>query len=170
VKTFKQQANRSSGTLPEDNLRMFVAALFSALHVLTLALGAGALFARGRALSGSLDEAGWKRLLAADNAWGIAALLWITTGLARVFFGGKEPAFYWRNGFFWIKLSLFALIFLLELTPMITFIRVRGARRRGLPAPLFPQDAYRRINTLEGMLLIAIVFSASFMARGAWLF
>jgi len=55
-----------------------VAALLSAVHVLTLALGAGAVFARGRALGRPLDEAGWARPLAADNAWGLAALLWIS--------------------------------------------------------------------------------------------
>jgi hypothetical protein len=38
-------------------------------------------------------------LLAADTSWGVAAGLWIASGLARVFLGGKEPAFYWRNGF-----------------------------------------------------------------------
>ena len=46
---------------------MVVAALLSAIHMLTLALGAGAIFARGRALAGPLDDAGWKRLLAADT-------------------------------------------------------------------------------------------------------
>ena len=65
-----------------------------AVHVLTLALGLGAVFARGRALSRPLDDAGWQRLLAADSLWGAAAGLWIASGLARVFYGGKEPAFY----------------------------------------------------------------------------
>src|SRR3989442_1730473 len=60
---------------------MVVAALLSAVHMLTLALGAGAIFARGRALSRPLDDTGWARLLAADNAWGMAALLWIASGL-----------------------------------------------------------------------------------------
>ena len=46
-------------------------------------------------------------MLAADNAWGIAAALWIVSGLGRVFFGGKETGFYWRNGLFWTKLALF---------------------------------------------------------------
>ena len=77
---------------------MVVAALLSAVHMLTL--GAGAIFARGRALSRPLDDAGWARLLAADNAWGMAALLWIASGLGGVFYGGKEPSFYWRNSFF----------------------------------------------------------------------
>jgi uncharacterized membrane protein len=68
------------------------AALLSAIHMLTLALGLGGIFARGRAMSRPLDEDGWKRLLAADSVWGVAALLWIASGLGRVFFGGKEPA------------------------------------------------------------------------------
>ena len=149
---------------------MLVAALLSAIHLLTLALGAGALFARGRALLRPLDEAGWNRLLAADSAWGVAALLWIASGLARVFFGGKEPSFYWRNGFFWVKLALFGMVFALELRPMMTFIRVRSARSKGMPVPPFPIDAYRRINAIELALVVAIVFVAAFMARGAWLF
>jgi putative membrane protein len=145
-------------------------ALLSAIHVLTLALGLGGVFLRGRALAGRLDDAGWRRLLAADNAWGIAAGLWIASGLGRVFFGGKEPGFYWHNGFFWVKLGLFGLVFALELTPMITFIRVRAARGRGTPLPRFPVETYRRINSAELVLVVAIVIAATFMARGAWLF
>jgi putative membrane protein len=146
------------------------AALLSAIHLLTLALGAGAVYLRGRALAQPLDEAGWRRLLAADNAWGLAALLWISSGLARVFLGGKEPAFYWGNGFFWVKMAMFGLIFALELSPMMTFIRVRQARRKGLALPRFSPEAYRRINSAELGLVIGIVFMAAFMSRGAWMF
>jgi putative membrane protein len=87
-----------------------------------------------------------------------------------VFFGGKEPSFYWHNGFFWIKLALFALVFVLEFTPMMTFIRVRSARRRGIALPRFSVEACRRINSAEIVFVVAIVFAAAFMARGAWLF
>jgi putative membrane protein len=149
---------------------MVISALLSAVHVLTLALGLGAIFIRGRALAGPLDEAGWQRLLAADNLWGAAAALWIVSGLGRVFFGGKEPAFYWHNGFFWVKLALFGLVFALELTPMMTFIRVRSARSRGTALPRLSVSAHRRINQAEVVLVVAIVFVAAFMARGAWLF
>jgi putative membrane protein len=147
-----------------------VAALLSAVHVLTLALGLGAVFMRGRALAGPLDEAGWRRLLSADNVWGIAAGLWMASGLGRVFFGGKELAFYTHNGFFWVKLGLFGLVFALELAPMMTFIRVRSARKRGTALPRFSVEAYRRINAAEVVLVVTIVFVAAFMARGAWLF
>jgi putative membrane protein len=147
-----------------------ISALLSAVHVLTLALGLGAVFMRGRALARPLDEAGWQRLLAADNVWGVAAGLWIASGLGRVFLGGKEPGFYWHNGFFWLKLALFGLVFALELMPMMTFIRVRSARRRSTALPRFSIATYRRINAAEVVLVVAIVFAAAFMARGAWLF
>lgn len=87
-----------------------------------------------------------------------------------MFLGGKDPSFYWRNAIFWIKLALFGLVFVLELTPMTTFIRVRTARRRGTALPRFPAVAYHRINTAEVVIVVAIVFVAAFMARGAWLF
>ena len=148
---------------------MIGAALLSTVHLLTLALGLGAVFMRGRALAHPLDGAGWRRLLAADSAWGIAAVLWIVTGLARVFFGGKGPYFYWHNGFFWIKLGLFGLVFALELAPMVTFIRVRIAQRRGTPLPAFPLQAYQAINTVEIVLIVGIVFAASLMARAVWM-
>lgn len=147
-----------------------VSAVLSAIHVLTLALGLGAVFARGQALAGALDAAGWRRLLAADTLWGIAAGLWIASGLARVFFGGKEASFYWHNGFFWIKMALFLSVFVLELAPMTTFIRVRAAQGRGTALPQFSVDAYRRINTAEIVLVVVLVPIAALMARGAWLF
>jgi len=149
---------------------MIVAALLSAIHVLTLGLGLGSVYMRGRALAGRLDETGWKRLLAADTAWGAAAGLWVASGVGRVFFGGKEPGFYWRNGFFWVKLALFGAVVVLELAPMITFIRARTARAKGSPMPGFSVEAYRRINAVEVVLVVIIVFTAAFMARGAWLF
>jgi putative membrane protein len=153
-----------------DCYTVVVAALLSAIHVLTLALGLGAVYARGLALGRPLDDDGWRRLLAADNAWGTAAGLWIVSGLGRVFFGGKETSFYWRNGLFWVKLGLFALVFVLELRPMTTFMRVRSARRHAAPLPAFSAAEYYRINSAEFALVFTIVVVATFMARGAWMF
>jgi uncharacterized membrane protein len=149
---------------------MIVAALLSAIHLLTLALGLGAVVWRGRALASTLGDGDWEKVLAADNAWGIASGLWIASGLARVFYGGKEVVFYTHNGFFWIKMALFVAVFLLELTPMIAFIRVRAARGRGQPLPQLPLATFRRINAIEVALVITMVVIAAFMARGAWLF
>jgi putative membrane protein len=95
---------------------MLARASLSALHVLALAIGFGAVFARGRRLRDLRrtpeDPGVLARLLQADALWGVAALLWIATGLLRVFGGlEKQPGFYLRNGFFWIKMALFLLVF-----------------------------------------------------------
>jgi putative membrane protein len=149
---------------------MVISALLSAIHVLTLVIGLGSLGMRGRALSRPLDDAAWDQLLWADTGWGVAAGLWIASGLARVFWGGKSPDFYSHNGLFWIKLALFGLVFAIELRPMITFIKVRSARRNRTALPVFSVDAYRTINFVEIAFVVTIVFVAAFMARGAWLF
>jgi len=103
-----------------------ISAIVSALHVLALALGLPSIFFRGRALKGSLDGPGLHRLFTADTVWGIAALLWLATGLARAFGGlEKGSAFYLASPLFWLKITLFATVALLEAWPMATFIRWR---------------------------------------------
>jgi len=53
-----------------------LAAVFSALHLMALAIGLGSVWMRGRALrSRTFDKEAIRRVLAADNFWGIAALL-----------------------------------------------------------------------------------------------
>src|SRR5919108_3457533 len=99
-------------------------AIVSALHLFALALGLPSVFLRGRALKGPLDAAGLARLFAADNVWGVAAQLWLVTGLLRAFAGlEKGSAFYLASRLFWLKLALFALVGALEIWPMLTFIR-----------------------------------------------
>jgi putative membrane protein len=144
-----------------------VAAIVSALHVLALALGLPSVYLRGRALKGPLDAAGLKRLFTADGVWGIAALVWIATGLVRAF-GGLEKGtqFYLTSPLFWVKMTLFALILLLEIWPMATFVRWRMAVRRGdQPDTTRARELYL-VNHIEMALVVLMVFVASFMARG----
>jgi len=63
--------------------------LIASLHLLALPLGLGAVWARHRALRAVLDADGLRRVLFADNLWGLAALLWIGTGLLRAFAIGR---------------------------------------------------------------------------------
>ena len=155
---------------------MILAALLAATHYLALALGLGGVFARGlrlRDLRRQRDDTrALGRLLLADTAWGIAAVLWIATGLLRAFGHiEKQPVFYLRNAFFHLKLTLFVLVLLLELLPMITFIRWRIARGKNQdPVANAKLDRLIRINDLEVALVICIPFTASLMARGVWLF
>lgn len=155
---------------------LLLRSLLAGIHYLALALGLGAVYARGLRLRqlrrAPQDGEALAALFRADAAWGVAALLWITTGLPRVF-GGLEKAseFYLRNGFFYTKMGLFALVLLLELLPMVTFIRWRKARRTGgAPVAGAPLGTLIRLNDLELATVILIPFVAALMVRGAWLF
>jgi putative membrane protein len=144
-----------------------ISAVVSSLHLLALAIGLPAVFLRGRALKGALDAEGLRRLMAADSAWGIAAVLWIVTGLLRAF-GGLEKGteFYLRSPLFWVKMALFLLILLLEIRPMVTFIGWRSQLGRGLPVDTAGARRLYTLNHIELALVVVMVFVASMMARG----
>src|SRR5437870_1765393 len=106
--------------------------LLAAVHLLALGVGLGAVWARGRALQAPLDVPALKRVFYADTWWGIAALLWIGTGLVRAFGGlEKGTSYYVHNRLFLTKMALFVLIFILELRPMMTLIKWRARAARG---------------------------------------
>lgn len=144
-----------------------LSAIASSLHLLGLGVGLGAVFMRGVYLRGTLDEAGLRRVHMADNFWGVAAILWIGSGLWRAFGGlEKGTAFYLHNPLFHLKMGIFGLTFLLELWPMTVFLRQRIDLARGRPLQPFADAALRRINDVEVVLLVVLVFVASAMARG----
>ena len=144
-----------------------LSAIISSLHLLALAIGLPAVFLRGRALKGPLDADGLRRLLASDSAWGIAALLWIVTGLLRAFGGlEKGTGFYLQSRLFWVKMALFASVLLLEIRPMVTFIRWRARLARGQSVDTSSARSLYTINHVELAIVVLLVFVASFMARG----
>jgi putative membrane protein len=144
-----------------------LSAVVSSLHLLALAIGLPAVFLRGRALKGRLDADGVRRVLAADNVWGIAAGLWIVTGLLRAF-GGLEKGteFYLHSPLFWVKMALFVLVLLLEIRPMVTFIRWRIQLGRGATVDTRVARALYTHNHIELAIVVVMVFVASLMARG----
>jgi putative membrane protein len=146
---------------------MAVKYTFAVLHLLALAIGIAAVYARWRALRKLKDVAGLAAVFHADNWYGLAALLWVGTGLMRAF-GGLEKGseYYLASHWFIGKLGLFALVLLLELTPMITLIRWRIAQRKGRPIDLQRAPLLARLTFLELPLLITMVFMAAAMARG----
>ncbi len=146
---------------------MWSSAIVAALHYLALAIGLPAVFLRGRALKGSLDEAGLRRLFAADTAWGVAAGLWLLTGLLRAFGGlEKGTAFYLGSRLFQLKLGLFVLVVALEIWPMLTLVRWRRAQAAGRPIDRSLAPALDRLNLREMAIVVSMVFVASAMARG----
>jgi putative membrane protein len=144
-----------------------IAAVVSALHVLALALGLPAVFLRGRALKGRLDADGLRRLFAADSVWGLAALLWVATGLLRAFAGlEKGTAFYLASWLFWTKMALFVAVVALELWPMATFIGWRREQSRGVVPDTSRAATFFILGHVQLALVVLMVFVASFMARG----
>jgi len=143
------------------------AAVVSALHVLALAIGLPAVYLRGRALKGRLDSDGFRRLFAADTCWGLAALLWVATGLLRAVGGlEKGSAFYLASRLFWLKIALFGLIVLLEIGPMLAFVSWRIQLKRGQAPDTSRAHAFYLVNHVQMALVVLMVFVAAFMARG----
>lgn len=144
-----------------------LAAILSALHLFALALGLPAVYLRGRALRGPLDDAGLRRVFATDTVWGIAAALWLITGLLRAFAGfEKGSAFYLGSVMFWTKMTLFLLVVALEIRPMTTLIGWRRLHARGARPDTSAARGLYVITHVEMALTVLIVFVAAFMARG----
>jgi putative membrane protein len=146
---------------------MIVRWLFAAFHLLALGIGLGAVWARGRALQGPLDAAGLRRVFYADAWWGLAAVLWIGTGLVRLF-GGMEKGteYYFHNHVFWTKMLLLGLILILEVRPMLAFVRWRMMVGRGAAVDTRHAARFARISYLQAGLIALMVLAATAMARG----
>jgi putative membrane protein len=141
--------------------------IFAALHLLALGIGLGAVWARASALRGPLDAAGYRRVFHSDSLWGVAALLWISTGLIRAFGGlEKGSGYYLHNAAFLAKMTLLALVLALEVWPMMTLIRWRIALGRGGAVDPSPADKIALISRVQAALIVAMVFAATAMARG----
>ncbi|HUF29026.1 MAG TPA: DUF2214 family protein [Gemmatimonadaceae bacterium] len=140
---------------------------FAALHLLALGIGLGAVWSRAGALRGTLDSIGMRRVFSADAWWGVSAVLWLVTGLARLFMGvEKSTAYYMTNPLFHAKMGLFLLILLLEIWPMIVLIRWRRLIARDAAVDTAPASRLATVSTVEALLVVVIVFVAVAMARG----
>lgn len=137
---------------------------FAAVHLLALGIGLGAVWARGRALGAGPDL---ERAFYADNWWGIAAILWIGTGLTRAFGGlEKGTAYYLHNALFRAKMTLLIIVLLLEIAPMVNLIRwrVRVAHNEQPDTHVAPRLAL--ISRIQAGLVVLMVLAATAMARG----
>ncbi|HEX9704736.1 MAG TPA: DUF2214 family protein, partial [Gemmatimonadales bacterium] len=141
--------------------------LFAWLHLLALGIGLGAVWMRARALRGTLDTAGLRRVFAADNLWGLAAVLWIATGVWRAFGGlEKGTAYYVANPFFLAKMGLLAVVLALEVWPIVTLIRWRIRLAKGETVHTTAAPALARISVAQAGLVVLMVLAATALARG----
>jgi putative membrane protein len=141
--------------------------LLATLHLLALGVGLGAVWARARTLSGELDAAGLRRVFYADTWWGIAAVVWIATGLARAL-GGLEKGtdYYLHNRLFLAKMGCLLLILVLEVSPMISLIRWRMSLAEGEVIDTSRAPRFARISLIQAVLVVVMVLAATGMARG----
>lgn len=114
-----------------------------------------------------MDAAALDRVFEADAWWGIAAALWISTGLVRVFSGlDKGVEYYIRNDLFLAKMLLLAAILVLELRVMRGLIRWRSAVRRGETPDTTAAASFATRSYLQAILVVLMVLAATAMARG----
>lgn len=142
--------------------------LLAALHLLAFGVGFWAVLTRGtqfRRLAAGAGEA--RSVLIADNIWGICALVLLVTGGMRAF-GGFEKGtdYYLQQPLFHLKMTLFVLILLLELAPMVTLIKWRIALARGATIDTARAKLFARISHVEGLMMLLVVVAATGMARG----
>ena len=130
----------------------------------------GAVHVRASSLGGPLEIAAVRRAFAADAGWGIAAVIWIVTGLWRLLAATEKSAdYYMTNRFFMWKMGLLALVLVLEIRPMITLIKWRRATSKGeLDLQAIATDAKRisTVSNLQAIIVVLMVTLAVSMARG----
>jgi putative membrane protein len=154
---------------PLSNEEQLVRWLVAALHLLGLGIGLGAVWARGRALRRVDAPGALQRAFYADTAWGLAALVWISTGLWRLL-GGLEKGmgYYFSSNAFWTKMSLLGVVLLLELWPMATLVRWRVQQAKGMQPDTGRAGTFAAISFVQALLIVGMVLAATAMARGLW--
>jgi putative membrane protein len=150
------------------------------LHLVALGIGLWAVFARGEALRQAARELpgteALRRAFKADAHWGVAALLWLATGLWR-YLGSTEKStdYYNSNHIFLTKMALFVVVLALEIWPMMTLIRWRSGLGRAGSAPaaaggaVIDVERARKIATIsyiQGAIVTVMILTAVAMARG----
>jgi putative membrane protein len=137
------------------------------IHLLSLALGLGALFQRARALSAAEREEHLGRVFFWDNLYGLVAVIWIGSGLLRAF-GGFEKGtdYYLSNHSFWGKMLLLLALLGLEGFLAATFVRWRFRVKKKEPVSLETKARLVRFHWVEFWLVLGMIAFATLMARG----
>lgn len=142
-------------------------ALVAYLHYLAMVLIAVFLVAEHRICRPGLAAEQVRRLARIDFLYMLAAALALATGVVRVVWLGKGPAFYLYNPVFYVKIALFAAVGLLSISPTLQYLRWMREQRSGGPAPVPYQIARASLYVrAELVLFLLIPLMATLMARG----
>jgi putative membrane protein len=111
-----------------------------------------------------------RRLQLTDLILGIAAVVLLVAGLARVFWFEKGAAYYLHSHAFLMKFSLFIVVGLLSIVPTVEFLSWRKAVQRG-EVPVVAAAKLKRVRMIVHLELAAIaiiLLCAAMMAKGGW--
>ena len=141
--------------------------LLAFLHLLALPIGLAAIAIRARALHAVARGAPPRAALNADMWWGMAAVLWISTGLVRYMTPvEKGTDYYSSNTLFMAKLTMLSIILILEVWPMITLIGWRIRQSKQQPIDTARARTFATISIAQALLVVLMVAAATGMARG----
>ena len=141
------------------------------LHYLSFMVCFGALVLERRLIKANPDRKEATLMVITDVVYGLAALVLLLTGIARVLHFGQGSAFYTENPLFWWKVGVYLAVGGLSLYPTITYILWALPLRKGE----LPQVSEALANRLAWILNIelagfaAIPLMATLMARGVGL-
>lgn len=147
---------------------MYTSALMAFLHHLAAFTLVAALAAEVVLFKPPLTIVQARRAQRADQVFGAAATVLLVVGLLRVVYFEKGAAYYFSNGFFLAKFTLFILAALISIYPTGLFISWNKALERG-EVPVITARAATRARMcmmLELTAILGILLCAPFMARG----
>lgn len=147
---------------------MTLTALFAFLHHVAAFTIVGAVGAELALFSQNISPLNARRIRIMDLHYGIAAMTLIVVGFLRVFYFEKGSTYYFANGWFIAKISLFVIMGLLSIYPTKTFFTWKHALGRG-EAPVISDVIARRIRLcllLQLIVVAGILLAAPLMARG----
>ena len=109
-----------------------------------------------------------RKLQVADIIFGVSAGVVLVIGWSRVYLFEKGVSYYTHNAAFLAKMGCFILVGLISIIPTMEFIAWRPAIRQGM-CPSLTEKKLRRLKLcirLELLLILAMIFCATLMAKG----
>ena len=147
---------------------MTLEAILAALHVVAILtfvvfLSSQAALCRTEWMNAAVVE----RLARLDVIYGVAAVLLIASGLARLFWGVKGMSWYVSQPLFHIKITIVVAMALLSIWPSIMFRRwLRNLRATGAMPEAIEVKKVRRLVMIQSHVLPVVAVIAVFWARG----
>ncbi|WP_428820236.1 DUF2214 family protein [Microbulbifer sp. MCCC 1A16149] len=143
-------------------------ALFASLHHLAFLALAVSLTTQLVLLGQPLTLQNARKLLLVDRVLGTSALTLLVVGFIRVFHFEKGAAYYFHNGAFHGKITLFVIAALLSIYPTVQFLRWNKPLREG-QLPQVADQQRRRLRLVvhaELTAMVGMALCAALMAKG----